>query len=380
MNKYCGNVEPEFAAVAEAFAENFRRRGEVGAACCVYVRGRPVVDLWGGIADAATSRPWLKDTIALTFSATKGATAICINGLVERGLLDLDIPVAAYWPEFAVNDKDQITTRMVLSHRAGLAAIDGELTLAEVLAGAPVVAAIAAQTPQWEPGTAHGYHMRSYGWILGEIARRVTGRTLGRYFAEEVAAPLGLDFWIGLPPEHLARCARLQFPPPATFLPQVTPLTVRVTTGPSRLFGYNDMWNRPEVLRAEMPSSSGVGTARALARMYGATIGTVDGVRLLSPQTVRAASTAHSRGPDLSIPIETCFGLGFSLPPMLPAACGPASFGHPGAGGATGFADPEAALSFGYVTNDLRFDPAGDPRVSALLEAAYACNGRYRPA
>ena len=253
-----------------------------------------------------------------------------------------------------------------------MAAVDGDLSLEEVLAGGPVVAAIAAQAPQWTPGTAHGYHARSYGWILGEILRRITGRSLGRYFAEEVAVPLGIDFWIGLPPEHLPRCARLIFPPPATILPQVTPLTVRVSTGPSGLFGYNDMWNRPELLRAEMPSSTGVGTARALARMYAASIGTVDGVRLLSAETVRAASTVHSRGPDLSIPIETCFGLGFALPPMLAAGCGPASFGHPGAGGAIGFADPEASLAFGYVTNDLRFDLAGDPRVSSLIDAAYA--------
>ncbi len=372
MSNCYGNVDPAYAAVGDAFARNFRERGEIGAACCAYVGGRPVVDIWGGIADTASGRRWAEDTIALTFSATKGATAICINGLVERGELDLDAPIADRWPAFAANGKGAITTRMVLSHRAGLAAVDGDLSLEEVLAGGPVVAAIAAQAPQWTPGTAHGYHARSYGWILGEILRRITGRSLGRYFAEEIAVPLGIDFWIGLPPEHLPRCARLIFPPPATILPQVTPLTVRVSTGPSGLFGYNDMWNRPELLCAEMPSSTGVGTARALARMYAASIGTVDGVRLLSAETVRAASTVHSRGPDLSIPIETCFGLGFALPPMLAAGCGPASFGHPGAGGAIGFADPEASLAFGYVTNDLRFDLAGDPRVSSLIDAAYA--------
>ncbi len=277
MSSYFGKVDPVYAAVGDAFARNFRERGEVGAACCVYVGGRPVVDVWGGIADVGSDRPWAADTIALTFSATKGATAICINGLVERGQLDLDAPIADLWPEFAAQGKGAITTRMVLSHRAGLAAVDGELSLEEVLAGGPVVNAIAAQAPQWTPGTAHGYHARSYGWILGEILRRITGRSLGRYFAEEVAAPLGLEFWIGLPTEYLPRCARLIFPPPATILPLVTPLTVRVSTGPSHLFGYNDMWNRPELLRAEMPSSTGVGTARALARMYAASIGTVDG-------------------------------------------------------------------------------------------------------
>jgi CubicO group peptidase (beta-lactamase class C family) len=375
VSKCSGSVDPAFAAVREAFEQNFRERGEVGAACCLYVSGRAVVELWGGVADSTDGRPWTADTIALVFSATKGATAICVNQLVERGLLDLDAPIGTFWPEFAASGKESVTTRMVLSHRAGVAAIDGTLTLDEVLAGAPVVAAIAATAPQWPPGTAHGYHMRSFGWILGEVVRRVTGRRLGRYFAEEIAGPLGLDFWIGLPDELVSRCCRLKFPPPGLTFPNVTPLTVRISTGPSGLFGYNDMWNRPEILRAEMPSSNGVGSAAALARMYAATIGEIDGVRLLKAATVRAATVEQSNGPDLSIPIETRFGLGFALPPMLSTNCGPASFGHPGAGGSLGFADPEASLAFGYVTNDLRFDPTGDPRVTALLEAVYDCLG-----
>ena len=262
-----GHVEPGFENVAAAFRENFSHRGDVGAACAVYLRGRCVVDLWGGLADADSGRPWERDTIALVFSAAKGPTATCIHRLVERGLLDIDLPIARYWPEFGCNGKETISTRMVLSHRAGLAAVDGDLSLEEVLAWDPVVAAIAAQQPNWEPGSMHGYHARSFGWILGELLRRITGQTLGHYLQREIAEPLGLRYWVGLPEHELAACAKLI--PPAGGSDAVAALlgegslTARVMSGPSKLFGYNQMWNRPEVLRAQMPSSNGVGDARS---------------------------------------------------------------------------------------------------------------------
>jgi len=170
-----GSIEPGFESVVSAFADNFSQHGDVGAACALYHRGRCVVDLWGGMADLASARPWEQDTVVLVFSAAKGPTTTCIHRLVERGLLDLELPIAHYWPEFGCNGKEAITTRMVLSHQAGLAAIDGELSLEQVLAWDPVVQAIAAQAPNWEPGTAHGYHARSFGWILGELLRRTTG-------------------------------------------------------------------------------------------------------------------------------------------------------------------------------------------------------------
>jgi len=374
-----GEVEPGFDAVAEAFAKNFSDRGEVGAACAIYRRGRPVVDLWGGLADGVSGRPWERDTIVLVFSAAKGPTATCINRLIEAGRLDVDAPVAAYWPEFGCNGKERITVRQVLSHQAGLAAVDGDLTLEQVLAWNPVVEAIAAQSPNWEPGTAHGYHARSFGWILGELVRRITGDTLGRYLAREIAAPLGLRFWIGLPQRELPHCAMLVPPEGGSdavaALLGADSLTARVMSGPSDLFGYNEMWNREDVLRAEMPSSNGVGDARSLARFYAALVDEVDGVRLLSPGQLAKACTQQVCGPDKVIFRETCFGLGFGLQPSLAPGAGPRCFGHPGAGGALAFADPDAELGFAYVMNAMQFDLEGDPRSAELVRAAYDCLG-----
>lgn len=371
-----GFAAPGFAAVREAFVANFARHGDLGAACCVYRHGTPVVDLWGGVADAAAGRPWDGDTAVIVFSATKGVTATCVHLLVERGQLDPDAPVAEYWPEFAAAGKAGIPLRWVLSHRAGLAAVAGELTLAQVLAWDPVVAAIAAQAPEWEPGTAHGYHARSYGWILGEVVRRVTGRSLGRWFAEEIAAPLGLDFWIGFPAGLAAR--RAPIVPPAAGSPSIADLlgaeslTARVMSGPSGLFAYDEMWNRADVLAAEMPSSNGVGSARALARLYAALIGEVGGQRVLRPETVARATAVQSDGADRVLLLPSRFGLGYMLPPMLAPGCGPQSFGHTGAGGALAFADPETGIAFAYVTGALQFHLAGDPRTLNLVRALSA--------
>lgn len=371
-----GFAEPGFSAVADAFAANFAERGDVGAAVCVYHRGRAVVDLWGGWADREAGRPWSRNTLQLVFSTTKGMTATCVHLLAQRGDLDLDAPVAAYWPEFAAAGKADIPIRWVLSHRAGLAAVTGDVTLDDVLGWDGVVNAIAAQAPVWEPGTVHGYHARSFGWILGEVVRRVSGRSLGRFFAEEVAAPLDLDFFIGLPASELPRVSHL-YPPvidPATqevmdaFMGPDT-LLGQVLSGPSGLFGYDDMWNRPEVLAAEMPSSNGVGTARAVARMYAALVGEVDGVRLLDADAVAAAIEVRSSGPDHVLGVPMSFGSGF----MSPSPSGPpGSFGHDGAGGSLGLADPGGGWSLGYVMNQMHLGVAGDPRSAALVDAVVA--------
>jgi len=372
-----GSAAQGFEPVIEAFANNFIEHKEVGAACALYHRGRCVVDIWGGLADAASGRPWEEDTVVLVFSAAKGPTATCINRLVEAGRLDVDLPIAHYWPEFGCNGKEAITTRMVLSHQAGLAAIDADLSLEQVLAWDPVAKAIAAQAPNWEPGTQHGYHARSFGWILGELLRRITGESLGQFLAREISEPLGLSYWVGLPSSELGRCATL-IPPEGgddavAALLGADSLTVRVMSGPSGLFGYNQMWNRPEVLAAEMPSSNGVGDARSLARLYAAVIEEVDGVRLLGAGQLHKACEQQVRGPDAVIFHETCFGLGYGLQPSLAPGAGPNSFGHPGAGGALAFADPDAQLGFSYVMNAMQFNFEGDPRSMALVEAAYAC-------
>jgi CubicO group peptidase (beta-lactamase class C family) len=370
-----GWVEASFEPVIDAFAANFDQHGEVGAAVCVYVDGEPVVDLWGGLADATAGRPWTADTVVLVYSATKGVTAVCANRLVEQGRLDPAAPVASYWPEFAANGKEAITVEQVLSHQAGLPLVEGDYTLAETLAWFPMVESLARQAPIWEPGTKHGYHMRTYGWLVGELVRRVDGRTIGAYFHDEVATPLGLDFWIGLPEEIEPRVARLL--PPKRDLGELLRklggdlLLADVFSNPAGRYGYNEMWNTREVHAAELPSSNGVGDARALARLYASCIGEVDGVRTLRPETVVRATTERACGKDEVLMIDSCFGLGFMLGASFGAANRPSAFGHAGAGGSLAFADPDARLGFGYVMNDLRFDPTGDPRSEELVRAVY---------
>jgi CubicO group peptidase (beta-lactamase class C family) len=374
-----GAVTPGWERVRDAFAANFVERGEVGASVCVYRDGVPVVDLWGGVADVATARPWTSDTIVLVYSMTKGMSAVCANLLIERGRLDPDAPVASYWPEFAANGKGAIPVRWVLSHRAGLAVIEADVTLEQALSWLPVVDALAAQTPNWEPGTAHGYHLRSFGWLVGELVRRIEGRTIGAFFASEVAAPLGIDFWIGLPEEQEPRVATLVPPPPefAALLRGLPDdlLLGKATTGPSGLFMYDDMWNQRALHACELPSSNGIGNARSVARVYASLIGEVDGVRTLAPATVAAASECQVRGPDRVILADTAFGLGFMLPPALPTPVGRHAFGHGGAGGSVSFADPDVGLAFAYAMNDLRFAMEADPRSETLVAAAYACLG-----
>jgi CubicO group peptidase (beta-lactamase class C family) len=360
--------------VRDAFSTNFAEHGEVGAACCVYHDGRPVVDIWGGVADPATGRPWADDTVVLTYSCTKGVTAVCANLLIDRGELDPDAPVARYWPEFDAAGKSEIPVRWLLSHQAGLAVVEGDFTLDDVLAWDPIVTALAAQAPSWEPGSAHGYHLRSFGWLVGELIRRVSGRRVGRFLAEEVAGPLGLDFWIGLPEAEEARVAPV-VPAAAMVDPsvlwEVLPAeAVSAITGPSNLFHYDERWNQRPLHAAEMPSSNGIGEARALARLYAATIGAVDGVRLLRPDTVDAARTPQARGRDRILQVETGYGLGFMVRPSLALGTPETAFGHPGAGGSLAFADPAAGIALGYVMNRLRFD-LDDPRARSLTAAAY---------
>jgi CubicO group peptidase (beta-lactamase class C family) len=370
-----GTVEPAYERVLDAFMANFDDNGEVGAACAVYAGGELVVDLWGGLADATIGTPWRDDTLVLVYSCTKGMSATAANLLVERGLLDPDQTVAHYWPEFAANGKAAITVRQALSHQAGLAVVEGDLSLDECLAWFPVVDAIAKQPPNWPPGTAHGYHMRSFGWIVGELVRRVTGTTIGAFFREEIAAPLGLDFWIGLPEALEPRVARLVPPEPEvlTFFASLGDETLlgRAATGPSGNFAYDDMWNTRALHACELPSSNGIGDARSLARLYASLIGEVDGIRTLQPATVARATEAQVRGPDKVIMTETAFGLGYMLPPSLNARAAREAFGHAGAGGSVAFADPAAGLSFAYVMNDLRFDWSGDPRPDSLVHAVY---------
>ncbi|HEX6236659.1 MAG TPA: serine hydrolase domain-containing protein [Acidimicrobiales bacterium] len=402
MGDVQGTVEPGFERVREAFERNFADHGEVGAACAIYLHGRPVVDLWGGVADPAGDTPYTEDTLQLVFSSTKGATALCASLLAQRGDLDLDAPVARYWPEFAQAGKGDVPVRWLLTHHAGLPYIERVLTLDEALAWDPPVEALAAQAPVWEPGTAHGYHAVTFGWLVGEVVRRVTGRSLGTVFADEVAGPLGLEFWIGLPDRHQERVAPLTnrgvrhgdpHPEQATgmeaeggrTLAEVIEqflgpdsLLARALAGTGGVFTTEGVFNRPEVRAAELPAANGVANARSMARMYAAMIGPVDGAGvapLLTPEQVAVASTPQTSGPDRVLMLETTFGLGFMTSSPFAPYGGAASFGHAGAGGSVGFADPENGLAFGYVMNRMMANLAGDPRSRGLIAAAYDAMG-----
>jgi CubicO group peptidase (beta-lactamase class C family) len=382
-----GSCDPRFDPVRQAFARNFDELGDVGAAVAVHVDGRPVVDLWAGLADPKTERPWEEDTLALVFSTTKGWTAVCALLLWERGELDIDAPVADVWPEFAAAGKDDVTTRQLLSHQAGLPAFDDPISVDDCHDLDRVTSRLASQAPRWQPGTAHGYHAITYGWLVGEVVRRVTGRTVGRFFAEEVAEPLGLDTFIGLPPEHHSRVATLlpmaldRLPPGfqldeqtqalvATILDQSS-LTFQVFTNPPVLAGVDD-FNSTEMHQAEWPAANGVTSARSLSKLYAE----LACDRLLSTATLDAAETPQVDGPDRVLVLRTRFGLGFALPSSIvryaPTGAG---FGHDGAGGSVGFADRRARVGFGYVMNQMSASLGTDDRVGNLTNALYSALG-----
>ncbi len=380
-----GRVEPGYEPVRDAFAANFDRQEELGAACCVYRDGRPVVDIWAG--EVAPDGPaWDEDTLGLVFSTTKGAAAVCAHLLASRKELDLDARVVDYWPEFAAAGKGDVPVRWLLTHQVGLPVVDAALSFDEVCAVAPVVAALAAQAPVWKPGTSHGYHALTYGWLVGEVVRRVTGRSLGQVFTDEVAGPLGLDFWIGLPEAEEARVAQLESPPLPTD-PELLALMAAVMGSDSLLWRAltlngalgadfsetGPIFNSRAVHATEMPAANGITTARSLARMYAATVGEVDGVRILPPDTVADACAERASGPDAVLMIESRFGTGFMLDSQLCPMLGPASFGHAGAGGSLGFADPGAGIGFGYVMNRMGADLTGDVRAINLVAAVRAC-------
>jgi CubicO group peptidase (beta-lactamase class C family) len=409
-----GVVEPGFEGVHAAFERNFAEHGDVGAAMALYVDGRKVVDLWGGVADVATGEPYREDTLQLVFSSTKGATALCAHLLAQRGELDLDAPVAAYWPEFAQAGKSEVPVRWLLCHKAGLPYVDASLSLEQALTWGPPVEALAAQAPGWEPGTAHGYHAVTYGWLVGEVIRRVTGRSIGAFFADEVARPLGLDFWIGLPDEHQDRVAPLTnrgLPRPGgrgtggdgtgdgtstasgmegevtdTLTDMIEKflgpdsLLVRALGGVSGVFTGDGVFNRPEVRAAELPAANGVGDARSLARMYAATIGPVEGadgvdLPLLTPDQLAVATTPQTTEGDRVLLFPTVFGVGYMLSSPFSPYGGARAFGHSGAGGSVGFADPERGIGFGYVMNRMTANLSGDPRTRGLIAATYEALG-----
>ncbi|MFV0135369.1 serine hydrolase domain-containing protein [Streptomyces sp. HMX87] len=383
-----GTVAEGFEPVRDAFVRNFTALGDRGAAVAVHRDGRKVVDLWAGTRDIDGTVPWERGTAQVVRSATKGVAAAVPLLLHQRGELDLDAPVGSYWPEFKAHGKDQVLVRHVLNHRAGLPVLDAPLTPEEALDAARGPEAVAAQAPVWEPGTDHGYHALTYGWLLDELVRRVTGgRSTGEWIADEIARPLGLDLWLGLPAAEEAagragRVGRVDDPVPSGGLRlrpkrSVTEAYEDPASLTRRAFAaitpFPDQ-NDPAYRAAALPATNAVATADGLARFYAALIGEVDAapdrrVRLFEPRTLELARAEESAGPDRVLVVGTRFGLGYMLHGSASPFLGPGSFGHPGRGGALGFADPESGIAFGYVTNGFRKTVTADPRAQALVRA-----------
>jgi CubicO group peptidase (beta-lactamase class C family) len=394
VSPFPGFADEGFGPVADAFVENFRRGAEMGAACAVHHRGRLVVDLHGGTADAVTRRPWTADTLAIGFSVSKGLMALCGYLAQQRGLLDFDAPVASLWPEFAANDKQDIVIRDVFAHRAGLMALDADLSLAEVLAWEPVIRAIEAQRPLWRPGTAFAYHALTYGWITGEILRRATGRMPGALLADYLTDGLGVSAWIGLPAAQEHRVARMHAPRSRVLRTgyRVLPKILRrigkgaavrtMTMGSAFPFSLIDGcagdFNTPAVHAAQIPAANGILDARALATMYAAAVSPVGGAApLLTESSIADAVTVRSTGDGWSgalnapgIRFSTGFLVnGIPFRPLLSDT----SFGHDGASGSLGFADAESQTGFGYVNNLIA---PRDHRANDLTAALRRCLDR----
>jgi CubicO group peptidase (beta-lactamase class C family) len=374
-----GTVADGYEPVRDAFAANFAERGEIGASFAVVAGGEPVVNLWAGSADPAGTQPWQADTLTNVWSTTKAMTSLCVAILMDRAGLDPDTPVARYWPEFAAAGKAGIPLRWVLTHRSGLSGLSGlatPVTVADYLDWEKITSLLAAQQPLWEPGTASGYHAITFGFLVGEVVRRVTGQTLGEFFAAEVAGPLGADFYIGLPEANLPRCGSLQGVRPseqeqsalAAAYANAHPAALAALLNPS-LTG--DEANDPDWRRAEIPAANGHGTALALATIMGAV---VDGSqRLISMGTMEAMRAGQGTYHDLVLGFPLEWGLGIARSgPEQHFGPNPAAFGHDGFGGSATCADPEAGLAMAYVMNRMGMNLVDDPRKMTLLDAVYA--------
>jgi len=388
-----GECDERFGLVRDEFSRNFRERGEIGAACCVYHEGRKVVDLWGGFAHGRHRLPWVHDTLVMMFSTTKGVAATVVALARSRGLIDYEAPVASYWPEFAQHGKQDITVRQLLAHQAGLSAVTARLDPATIGDRGRLAAALASESPAWTPGDWHGYHMLSIGWYEGELIRRVdpSGRSLGAYFQDEIAQPLGLEFYIGLPddvPERrvarldsfsFAQLLRSETAPRRMLAALAWPrsLTARTMLNP-RLRRPADLAGR-DYRVLEIPAGGGIGAVRDVARLYGELA--VGGHRLGLDEATVDELSAPMRPPrrgtmDLVLRMEAAYSLGF-VRPTSRAAFGVSdrAFGHPGAGGSFGFADPDAELGFAYAPNKLGYYIVNYPRERALREATYRSLG-----
>ncbi|MDX2541713.1 serine hydrolase domain-containing protein [Streptomyces sp. WI04-05B] len=377
-----GDCDARFSAVRTAFEENFRDRGELGAAVSVTVDGATVVDLWGGWADAGRTRAWERDTLVNVWSTSKGPTALCAHILADQGLLDLDSPVALYWPEFAAAGKEGVLVRHLLSHRSGLSGLREPHSLADLYDWELTTRRLAATEPWWEPGTRSGYHALTYGFLVGEVVRRVSGLLPGAFLEREVTGPLGIDFTIGLPEKEAGRAAELVQPPAASageqaaIFAQLTPTAIAALANP--LAGPVEA-NSPAWRAAEIPAANGHGTARAIAALYGvfAGQGSYGGRRVLSPEAAERVREGQGSCRDLVLgagfghDTEIALGLWLSGPGGSYGP-NPRAYGHDGFGGSCGLADPDGGVSLGYVMNRMGPHIADDPRKMALIDALYS--------
>ena len=372
---FAGKTDAKFRSVEDAFRENFDRFGEVGASLSVIIEGKPVVDVWGGFADPDRTRPWERDTIVNVWSTTKGIVAGCAHKLVEEGKIDLEAPVAKYWPEFVQNGKDKLPVKYLLSHQAGLAAISEPLPPGSAYKWDVMTDALAKQKPWWEPGTKTGYHALTYGWLVGEVIRRVSGQSVGTYFREKMADPLGIDFQIGLPASDDSRVADIipADPDPNNwFFQQLSDpksLQTAMIMNPPDLM-MPGIVNTREWRAAEIPAANGHGNGRSVAQFYSA----LATGKILGKQALDRAITEQYSGVDYALGLPARVGLGFILPSeAYPMGAGKRNFGHSGAGGSIGFADPDAHIGFGYAMNRmLQENTLTDPRWAALIDAVYA--------
>jgi CubicO group peptidase (beta-lactamase class C family) len=370
------------------FQKNFEKFGELGAAVSVWQNGKPVVDLYGGFRDARHEKPWTADTLALVWSATKGIASACVLHALQQHDIELERRVAEFWPEFAQADKDKITLAQLLSHQAGLCALDRRV---DVLDYDAVIQALETQEPLWTPGTAHGYHARTFGFLLDELVRRITGKTLSEYWQKNFARPLQLDFWIDLPEQENPRVATIYAAksgmPPAPknrqsgsdfYLDLVTPGTLarKTFTSPYGLNVISKM-NDPAIRAQPIVSFGGIGSAWALAKFYSmlANGGELNGQTFFSPKTIDWMTTPLSDGIDRVFQIPTAFSAGFMQDSQHAArkmfGLSRASFGHPGAGGSHAFADPENKIAFAYVMNQMEQSLLPNDKSLRLVDAIY---------
>ena len=367
-----GFTQDKYAAVRDAFEANFASGADIGASFCATLEGETVVDLWGGYADAEKTRPWTRDTIVNVYSTTKTMTALTALLIADRGLLDFDAPVAKYWPEFAANGKAGVKVSHLMAHSAGLSGWSEKITTADLYDWDKVTALLAAQAPLWEPGTKSGYHAITQGYLVGEVIRRITGKSLGTVFREEIAEPLGADFWIGLPASEDHRVAELIPPPPGGAIgdTEMDELGKITFNNP----GVDVSETRTRAWRgAEIPAAGGTGNARSIAEIHAilANGGVAKGKRFMSEAGCRKALELQIEGDDLLFKAPAKFGMGFGLPGGMIQLPHPNTLFWGGYGGSLIIIDMDARTTFGYAMNKMGAGTVGDMRAFSIIMAMW---------